>query len=1055
MLLLSLLLVNAGDLGSRFADNKYGTENMDNFINWTGSNSGLSTCSSTTGFMDCNAQHARYAFELLGNQSPNNWSIFFQVRMSACDGTLLYLFSVNDSAVGDPSKFTWRIFGGITPMRLKKQDPATNFDINGLFVDNKWRNVTIEFLQNSTGSYTINIKINESPVLNQIATIGQGDNKGNITFIQFGREGGADTCTFDVDNFTVRNITTLGLDTTNPTFTDDLINNTAPRQNDSIDVNITITDETTIDGYIFSWDNGTGDFINESFVELSGNSWTIANVSIIKLIEVEEGTIIQYRWFANDTLGNTGTSNIFFVTVGGTTAPNVTIHSNNFFASDNSTIISLNQAASVRLNFTFTDNIDLFGFVFNVTCNDIVIFNQTNTSLNGTIDNFTKLVNVQGPQGICNVNLTVTDTHTARIIPDFDIRKGLSWIEYNGKIRIEAEGAIWASTKKYLDRYDFRFTYLPFIPPTNKVFYVESDSPLIYQHDSKYKAHFVDYNNNKWIDFEGLEGNPKVTKINERRWKIEFTNSDSKVIFNSIGGLNQESFEFEYYLSNVSVSFFQPTTTPSTFLGTSITVSLNATGNGRNETRFRLYNTSKDLIQTLNVSATGTGTYFYNVTFNDLSGTKFFVNATHIDINGETANSTTITLNSIQVEDCTNGTPAINFTIRDELNNSRVRADSTATFDYNGTVKNFQFVNTYTDQDNFTVCIFPPGESLLVDYSIAYEGTGYPQRVAAKSDIVFSNDTVTTDILLLRLIDGLFATFRIIDTFQNPISGVTSSFAKSGTIIETRDTDDAGIVSFFVNADTTYSFVFTKTGFVTSTNSLRVTTGDIITITLESRVTEQVTSFSTGISYFFQPQNKILNNNTEFNFRFNLTSSSFDITGCTFTLRNTSEELAQENCNFNISQSNASIIFNTGNQSIIIAEAQYELNGTVNNTVSHTYRVQDTFSGSFSLKNFLDDITSFSSAAFGDFERFLISVLLILFIVGGLSLQSSDFREPEVLIPAVWVMVAFFSYLGWMSIPLDTIPQVKGLPEDWLKKWILFILISLLGGSYMANKHLK
>ena len=845
-------------------------------------------------------------------------------------------------------------------------------------------------------------------------------------------------------------------DLTPPSFSNDDVNNTLPKENDTININITITEAVNnISGYIFSWDNGTGIFKNDSFVNLITEGIKIVNVSVNKTIEVPEGTIIKYQWWANDTLGNMGNSSIFSFTVAGTTSPNVTIHGSNFFASDNSTIISLNQAASARLNFSFIDNIDLFGFVINITFDGNLIFDLTNLTLNGTIDNFTKLINVQGPQGTYRVNITVADTHTAKIIPDYDIRKGFSWLEYNGKIRIEAEGAIWASTKKYYDRYDFRFTYLPLIGPKNKVFYIESDGPLIYQEDSQFKAHFVDYKNKKWIDFEGLEGDPIITKINDRRWKIEFTNSDSKVIFNSIGGLNEDSFIFEYYLSNVSVSFFEPKVSPKTFIGTSLSVSLNVTGNGRNETRFRLYNSSKELIGSANISATGDGTFFYNTTFNGLSGTQFFVNATHIDINGETTNSTTIIFDSIQVEDCTNGFPAINFTLRDELNSSKVKGDSATVFDYNGTVKNFQFTKTFTNQDNFSICIFPARETIIADYQITYEASGFPQRVATVSDITLNNITKLTNLLLLRTVDGIFATFRIIDSFQNPLSGVTASFAKAGVTIETRLTDDAGIVSFFVNPDTTYVFTFTKTGFRTSTNSLRITTGDIITITLESEVEEQVASFATGISYFFYPQNQMLNNDTDFNFRFNLTSTFWNITGCTLRLKNASEELAQGNCQFNKSQSNVSIIFNTGNQSIIIAEAEWEINGTFNSTAIYSYRVENVFVGASSLKNFLDDISSFSEAGFNDFNRFLIAILIILFVVGGLSLKSTDFREPEILIPVTWLMVAFFSYLGWMNIPLDTIPQVRGLPEDWLNRWNVFILTSLLGGAYLIRKHTK
>ncbi|KKN45536.1 hypothetical protein LCGC14_0682190, partial [marine sediment metagenome] len=71
------------------------------------------------------------------------------------------------------------------------------------------------------------------------------------------------------------------------------------------------------------------------------------------------GTHIGFQFCANDTSNNSACSAISSFIVAGTTPPNVTIHGNNFFASDNSTIISLTQTSSARLNFSFTDDIDL------------------------------------------------------------------------------------------------------------------------------------------------------------------------------------------------------------------------------------------------------------------------------------------------------------------------------------------------------------------------------------------------------------------------------------------------------------------------------------------------------------------------------------------------------------------------------------------------------------------------------------------------------------------------------------------------------------------------
>ena len=432
-----------------------------------------------------------------------------------------------------------------------------------------------------------------------------------------------------------------------------------------------------------------------------------------------------------------------------------------------------------------------------------------------------------------------------------------------------------------------------------------------------------------------------------------------------------------------------------------------------------------------------------------------YINATNVDVTGQHINSSTITIEKIRLTNCGTGFPVINYTIVDEGNSSLINGTASVVFAYNGSSPTESFTRTVTSKNAFSVCILPTKESLFADYTATYSAPLYQQRVLTEEDISLSNSTREKELKLLLDADGIFATFALKDTFLNPLSGVKGVVEiTTNDTIEVRNTDDAGIVTFFVDPDTAYIFTFSKSGFKTNTFTLRVTSADIITVTLESQVSEQITSFFTGIDYFFEPRDTILNNNTNFTFNFNLTSSFWDITGCSFRLRNESEILSETTCEFNSSISNGLINFNTGNQTIIISEAEYQLNSTANFTVSQSYKVEWTFEGKFSLKNFLDDITNFSAAAFGDFERFLIGVLIILLIVGSLSIQSTEFRNPEILIPITWILVAFFSYLGWFNIPLDTIPDIRGLPVDWLNKWILFVLISLTGGAYLIRKHL-
>lgn len=58
------------------------------------------------------------------------------------------------------------------------------------------------------------------------------------------------------------------------------------------------TDDTALSGYVFSFDNGTGSYTNDSWVSLSGTGdWS----NVTKVINSTNGTTIKWRVYANDT----------------------------------------------------------------------------------------------------------------------------------------------------------------------------------------------------------------------------------------------------------------------------------------------------------------------------------------------------------------------------------------------------------------------------------------------------------------------------------------------------------------------------------------------------------------------------------------------------------------------------------------------------------------------------------------------------------------------------------------------------------------------------------
>ena len=93
-----------------------------------------------------------------------------------------------------------------------------------------------------------------------------------------------------------------------PNLYNNITNNSIPKENDVVMFNITIntTGNENISGFIFSWDNGTGTFINDSFVSLQSFQTNLTLVSVNKTIFNESGIIVQWQWYRFGTIGSGG-----------------------------------------------------------------------------------------------------------------------------------------------------------------------------------------------------------------------------------------------------------------------------------------------------------------------------------------------------------------------------------------------------------------------------------------------------------------------------------------------------------------------------------------------------------------------------------------------------------------------------------------------------------------------------------------------------------------------------------------------------------------------------
>ncbi len=559
------------------------------------------------------------------------------------------------------------------------------------------------------------------------------------------------------------------------------------------------------------------------------------------------------------------------------------------------------------------------------------------------------------------------------------------------------------------------------------------------------------------LSLSGDTGYNYTEDINITTWDngvydIELITSDS------IGGLNVVTENYQWYrgaftdtnpeLSTLESGEFTLNLTIDTSFITNINVTLIYNNTLREVTRvisgtFVYFNTTikaPEITDNTNIS------YFWNVTVNQ-TGESFYDFLIH-------RNNTVFNWG---LDNCTLfSTRALNFTIQDELNSSFLSADVSGRFRFAVDGINYRtFDLDVKSTSNFSICINPPEETFTVDYDLIFSASGYQQRDFEKVGDVLTNDTVVLPLYLLNNNFGIFQRFSVVDTFSNPLVDVRVRMETtiSGTTrtIEEKLTDGSGFVRFFANPDVTYTFTFSKVGFATETFLLVPDPSTIRTIVLGEEVTEGFVSTGTGISYSFSPSNIVLNNNTDYTFMFNMTSNTFGITNCTLFLKNSSGDiLSQSSSSFSTSACNIAITYNTGNLTFIKSEAKYTLDDDIDETFSLQYKVQATYVGEFSLMNFIDDVRDFGELGFNDFTRMFIAFIIMLGIVGTAAFKFGV-TEPEVLTILSWILVLLFSFVGWLTLGLDTIPDI-GPGKAWMQQYIILLVVTLLAGGYIINK---
>ncbi len=523
------------------------------------------------------------------------------------------------------------------------------------------------------------------------------------------------------------------------------------------------------------------------------------------------------------------------------------------------------------------------------------------------------------------------------------------------------------------------------------------------------------------------------------------------MVFNSIGELNcvnetfrfaninpQESYKTDVIIGDINTVYLNISENPLVFTNVNATLYYNNTPYFTGS----ITNFSQAVIAPLAVVGLSEKIPIYwGVNINDVDYNLSNVTLQHQNIS------------NFFLDNCTTySTTALNFTIWDEETpTTDIAADVTGEFvySYGSITKEYDYVDLATNTSD--ICIYPFDITLDVNYTILYEEASYPQRRYYVNENTISNSTHQVPLYLLGSALGIYARFRVVDNWGNSLTGVSGRMQREIggvlTTIEQEDTDGSGLATFWVNPDNDYIFTFTLTGYGSETFILRPTTSEIYTVTLGGSATARNISYGVGISYGFYP-NTDLQNGTMYDLSFSMDSEYWAITGCTLYLKNGTNTINSSSTAFTTTSCDIKIPINADGYSSIISQAVYNLNNSDDLIVSTQYLVVTRYEGDFSLKNFLDDLKLFGGAGFNDFTRMFIAFVIIFLILGSVA-YNMGVIDPEVSIGLLIMLTWFFSYLGWMTIGYD------GIVTEWLKQYIVAMLITLGGGSFIMKRAIE
>jgi len=414
--------------------------------------------------------------------------------------------------------------------------------------------------------------------------------------------------------------------------------------------------------------------------------------------------------------------------------------------------------------------------------------------------------------------------------------------------------------------------------------------------------------------------------------------------------------------------------------------------------------------------------WFWNITLS---------NGTIVNSNPLVQSRTLINFSSCQA--APQNIPYITFTFKNETpNQENVNASvTTSSFVYwdnsgSGSLnKSFSYINL-TELSSYSFCYTPSDRFIKSLITFSYDNAESEQRTYSPDILSLSNVSTSKTLFLLPSTQGQYVTFQVINTAQQSLSNVEVVASRSGIgTIETATTDSSGTVTFFLNPNFPYDFVFSKSGFddfettiTPSQTSYTITMGGTTGST-------NTTNSASGMSFVILPSQRTLNNGTTYNFNLTLNSSYWSLSSWGFTLQNRSGYVFDSESSTSSNGGFLSSNLNTGENKTIVMNYFWVINGVYNNATI-TWGVLDLSGNTLSISQFFTDLRNYVSLGFFGIDDVGLGIVTFfaIFLISGVMSYKFGINSPAAIMAFIFSLTMFFDLgLGLVPNPIGAIPH--------------------------------